>query len=97
MKGSPAPALPPQKRLARQAAQKTQQEAADQAEKKAALQLEKLQVHWAEQKKQHLEDMKKTFVSTVIATAGKVVTAELDAKKHQKLIDTQLESLLKAL
>jgi F-type H+-transporting ATPase subunit b len=67
------------------------------AKKQAKAEIEKMTISWEEEKKQHLTDMKNEFVSTVVTTAEKVVGESLDAKKHQKLIDTQLKSLLETI
>lgn len=80
---------------ARTNAKKSEKELLDQAKKDANDQIEKMIGDWQEEKKQHLQDMKNEFVSAVVATAEKVIEADLDPKKHQKLIDQELDSLIK--
>lgn len=82
---------------ARLNAKKLEQEAADNAAKKAQAQLEKSKTSWEEEKKQHLADMRREFVPAVMAASSKVIEAEIDSKKHQKLLDAELEKLLKVL
>lgn len=82
---------------ARENAKAAEKDLLTQAKKQAEAEIEKMTASWQEEKKQHLSDMKNEFVATVITTAEKVVGESLDAKKHQKLIDTELESLLKAI
>lgn len=64
---------------------------------KAETAVENLKDEWQAEKKQHVADMKKSFLEAVTATASKVVSAELDSKKHKKLIDSELDSLLKTI
>lgn len=80
---------------ARENAKAAEKELLVKARQQAEAEIEKLTANWQEEKKQHLTDMKHEFVSTVITTAEKVVAESLDAKKHQKLIETELDSLLK--
>lgn len=81
---------------ARESAKRTEAELLASARKKAEEEVEKLTSSWKDEKKQHLEDMRREFVSAVVATAEKVV-GTLDAKAHQKLIDAELEKLLKSI
>lgn len=67
------------------------------AREKAQTEINKMTEGWQAEKQQHLADMKNEFVSAVVAAAEKVVADSLDPKKHQKLIDQELNNLLKAM
>lgn len=82
---------------ARENAKAAEKEMMAKAKEQAAAEIDKMTISWEEEKKQHLTDMKNEFVSTVMTTAEKVVGDSLDAKKHQKLIDAQLKTLLETL
>jgi len=82
---------------ARENAKASESEILAAAKKQAKAEIEKMTISWEEEKKQHLTDMKNEFISTVITTAEKVVGESLDSKKHQKLIDAQLKSLLETI
>lgn len=82
---------------ARKDAQKTSQELVAKAQEHAKAQILKFQAEWQEQKKEMLKELKQQFAEAVIATSEKVVGASLDKKAHAKLIDEELNSLLKSL
>lgn len=69
--------------------------AREQAKGEAEKVIEGLTADWQSEKMKHVAEMRNQFVETVIAAASKVVGETLDAKKHQQLIDTELETLLK--
>jgi F-type H+-transporting ATPase subunit b len=82
---------------AQQAATATEAEALERAKEKASKELEKMKAEWSEEKRQYLKEMRVAFVDAVIATSEKIISEKLDSKKHQALIDQELESLVKAL
>jgi len=80
---------------ARLAAKETEAASLEKAKIQAQKEVEKAKNEWESEKKKHLQTMQNEFTSSVIATAGKVLAAELDEKKHSKLIDDQIAQLLK--
>lgn len=67
------------------------------AREKAQAEIEKMVSDWQKTQKKQEAQIKAEFESRVLATAEKVIGKSLDAKKHAALIDTELESLLKAI
>jgi len=67
------------------------------AKQKAEQLVEDLKADWQEEKKQHMAAMRESFADAVVTAAAKVSGASLKAKDHKKLIDTELETLLKKL
>jgi len=82
-------------------AHQTASEQADRFVKKSKEQAEadksKLMDAWENEKKNYLVQMKKAFAQSVIAVSEKVIGAEIDAKQHAKLIDQELEELIKSI
>jgi F-type H+-transporting ATPase subunit b len=82
---------------AKQAATAVEADALEKAKEKAAKEIEKMKADWAEEKRQYLKEMRLAFVDSVVATSEKILSEKLDTKKHQALIDEELENLVKAL
>ena len=82
---------------ARQDAKKVEESLEEEAKAKAEKSVAKLKANWEDEKRQHLSDMKREFVNAVVATTEKLLQEKLDEKKHQKLIEAQLDQLLKVL
>jgi F-type H+-transporting ATPase subunit b len=82
---------------ARENAKAAEKDLLAKAKQQAEAEIDKMTLSWEEEKKQHLTDMKNEFVSTVVTTAEKVLGEKLDAKKQEKLIDTQLKTLLETI
>ncbi len=60
-------------------------------------QLTKLQAEWQNEKKEMVKELKAQFTDAVIATSAKVLGEKLDSKAHSKLIDQEMNTILKAL
>ncbi|HYD35646.1 MAG TPA: F0F1 ATP synthase subunit B [Vitreimonas sp.] len=82
---------------AKKDATKQTEELASKAQEHAKAQLLKFQTEWQEQKKELVKELKQQFTESVVAAAEKVVGASLDKKAHAKLIDDELNTLLKSL
>lgn len=67
------------------------------AKKEAEAAIAKLKEDFQDEKKSQLKMMKKEFNSAVIAVSEKVISQSLTEKKHQELIDKELESIFKAI
>lgn len=67
------------------------------AKKQAEKEIEKMTKTWTAEKEQMMGQMKAQLVSAVVAATERVVGKSLDSKSQSKLIDTELESLLKAI
>lgn len=82
---------------AKQKATDKEQELVAEAQGKAQAEIEKMISDWQKSQKKQATKIKAEFESRVLATAEKVIGQSLDSKKHAALIDTELESLLKAI
>ncbi|MCL4208486.1 ATP synthase F0 subunit B [Patescibacteria group bacterium] len=82
---------------AKQKAKDKEKELLAEAREKAQAEIEKMVSDWQKTQKKQEAQIKAEFESRVLATAEKVIGKSLDAKKHAALIDTELESLLKAI
>jgi F-type H+-transporting ATPase subunit b len=80
---------------ARQTAKETEAAAIVKAKTQADKEIEKARVGWESEKSQLKQEIKSEYITSVVATASKVLAADLDAKKHSTLIDAQLTDLLK--
>lgn len=79
----------------RQTAKEIEAQATSDGEKKAKQAVAKLKEQWEQERTAELTSMKVMFVDAVIASTQKVIATQLDAKKHQQIIDQELEVLLK--
>jgi len=80
---------------ARQTAKETETAAIVKAKVQAEKEIEKARAGWESEKSQLKQELKSEYITSVVATASKVLAADLDAKKHSALIDSQLTDLLK--
>lgn len=78
-------------------AKKRSQELLKQAQEHAQAELLKVQNEWNAEKKEMVKGLKQQFADAVIIAAEKVVGSSLDAKSHSKLIDQELNELLKSI
>jgi F-type H+-transporting ATPase subunit b len=78
-----------------QKAKETEKKLMAEAKEKAAQEVEKQKAEFEAHKKKELAKMKKEFEKAVAEAAKKVLGASIDTKKHQKIIDQELETLLK--
>lgn len=67
------------------------------AKKEAKDEKAKLVTAWEKEKVTLLRESKNDIADAVIAVSAKVIGKSLDAKAHQKLIDSELETILKSL
>lgn len=79
----------------RQTAKEIEAEATKVGADKAKQAVAKAKEEWQQEKAAQLASMKAMFVDAVVASAAKVISSHLDAKKHQQVIDQELDSLLK--
>lgn len=63
----------------------------------AAVEVAKMKQAWVTEKAQLIQGIRADVVSTVIAASEKVVGKSLDSKAHTKLIDDELENMIKSL
>lgn len=82
---------------AKQRAKDKEKELLTEAREKAQAEIEKLISDWKKSQKKQEAQIKAEFETRVLAAAEKVIGKSLDAKKHAALIDSELESLLKAI
>ncbi len=82
---------------ARANAKQLEKELMTQAKEKADKELEKAKQEWSARKQGLVADMQQQFTESVLATAELVIGESLDAKKHKKLLDEQLQKVAKAL
>lgn len=82
---------------AKQKAKDKEKELLTEARAKAQAEIEKMASDWQKSQKKQEAKIKAEFEARVLAAAQKVVGNSLDAKKHAALIDSELESLLKAI
>lgn len=68
-----------------------------QAKKDAQAEIAQLKEAWASEKEQQINALNKQVVTAVLAATEKVVGTSLTTKDHQKLIDAELKTVLKAL
>jgi F-type H+-transporting ATPase subunit b len=78
-------------------ADKKSAELLEKAQDHAKAQVLKFQTEWQEQKKELIKELKQQFVESVVAATEKVTAESLDKKAHSKLIDQELDALLKSL
>lgn len=69
------------------------------AEAHAAAQAEiaKMKNAWKTEKAQMIDSIRSEMIASVIAVSEKVIGQSVDAKKHEKLIDAELETVIQAL
>lgn len=63
----------------------------------AAAEVEKMKKAWKSEKEQLVQNIRKEVVETVIAASEKVIGKSLDAKAHSKLIDEELQNVIKTM
>lgn len=63
----------------------------------AAVEITKMKQAWTTEKAQLIQGIRADVVSTVIAASEKVIGKSLDSKAHTKLIDDELENMIKSL
>jgi len=67
------------------------------AKKEAKSEKAKLVTAWEKEKTTLLKEAKQDMADAVIAVSAKVIGSSLDSKAQQKLIDTELEAIIKSL
>ncbi len=67
------------------------------ARSEAKMEKSKLVASWEKEKAALLKETKQDMADAVIAVSAKVIGQSLDSKAQQKLIDTELETILKSL
>jgi F-type H+-transporting ATPase subunit b len=67
------------------------------AKKEAKSEKSKLVTAWEKEKAALLKEAKQDMADAVVAVSAKVIGQSLDSKAQQKLIDTELEAILKSL
>lgn len=82
---------------ARAQAQKQKSEIMAQAKKDALVEIEKMKADWHSQQEAQLKSMQKDFADAVVAVSEKVLGAAIDKKAHAKLIDTELDAIIKSM
>lgn len=92
------------KKKAAQALKEATKEAAErkaeliaEAEVQAKAEIAKLKDAWKTEKEQQISELNKQVVTAVLAATEKVVGKSLTTKDHEKLIDAELKTVLKAL
>lgn len=68
-----------------------------QAKKEAKTEKTKLMTAWEKEKAALLKEAKQDMTDAVIAVSAKVIGKSLDSKSQQKLIDAELDTVLKSL
>lgn len=69
----------------------------EEAKKQAAAEIERLKKNWEEEQAQRIQQMNQQLVEAVISASEKVIGQSLDKKAHSKLIDQELNQVLKSL
>lgn len=69
----------------------------EEAKKQAAAEIERLKRNWEEEQSLRVQQINQKLVDTVITIAEKVIGQSLDKKLQAKLIDTELNQVLKSL
>lgn len=82
---------------AREAAQAQSKKSLAEAKKKAQKEIETLKANWADEKAAEMKSMKKDFSDAVMNVTQKVLGKSLDSKAQTKLIDEELDKLLKSI
>lgn len=63
----------------------------------AHAEITKMKNAWKTEKTQMIDSIRSEMIASVIAVSEKVIGQSVDVKKHEKLIDTELEAVIKAL
>lgn len=82
---------------AKQAAEEKKKKIIADARKQAGAEVEELMNNWQTEKAKQMKDMKKEFSDAVLAVTEKVIGKAVDKKAQSKLIDQELDALLKTL
>lgn len=69
----------------------------EEAKKQATVEVERLKQNWEEEQTQRVQQINQKLVDAVIAASEKVIGQSLDKKAHSKLIDSELNQVLKSL
>lgn len=69
----------------------------DQAKAEAAAAIAKMKQDWEEERAQKMQLLNQQLVNAVVATSQKLIGESIDEKKHQKLIDQELDNMLKSI
>jgi F-type H+-transporting ATPase subunit b len=69
----------------------------EEAKKQAAAEIERMKQNWEEEQTQRIQHINQQLVDVVIAASEKVIGQSLDKKAHAKLIDSELNQVLKSL
>lgn len=84
-------------KTAQEEAKKTAEEIVAVARKEAKSEKSKLIDGWEKEKATLLQETKQDLANAVIAVSAKVLSKTIDTKTQQKLIDSELETILKSL
>lgn len=84
-------------KAAQEKAKQKRQELLAQAKAEAKEELEKQRAAWKKEHAQLLAQQKEEMVAAVMATVDKVLTSSVDAKVSSKLVDKELDAILKSL
>ena len=79
---------------ARKAAKEAEATSLKKAKDQAKKEIAKAQADWESERKKYIQQIRSEYTAAVISSAGKVLGAELDKKKHEKLISDQLKSAI---
>lgn len=69
----------------------------EEAHAAAAAEITKMKKAWTSEKEQLIQGIRSEVVAAVVSVSEKVMSKSLDAKAHSKLIDEELEQVLKTL
>lgn len=83
--------------LSTKEAEKEKEQILAEARKLAEKEIEKMTKSWQAEKEQMMSQMKAQLVTAVVAATEKVLGKSLDKKAQSKLIDSELDTLLKAI
>lgn len=69
----------------------------EEAQKLAKVEVERMKQQWQEEQAQRVQQINQKLVDVVITASEKVIGQQLDKKAHAKLIDTELNQVLKSI
>lgn len=87
-------------KVLQQAAKEAEEQKAvilEEAKKQAVAEVERLRRDWEEEQSQRIQQINHKLVDAVIAASEKVIGVSLDKKAHSKLIDSELNQVIKSL
>lgn len=76
---------------ARKAAKEAEAASLKKAKEQAKKEIAKAEANWESERTKYIEQIRAEYTAAVISSAEKVLGAELDKKKHEKLISDQLK------